>query len=180
MLKLALKFALPFAALFVLAVPAAATIDVKVTVSGLTDATGFTALSFSFGVTNQAAANALTYSGKKGSFSNLSIFKFVDSYSPQLAQACFQGTQFSTVELVGTDQATETAVIDIVMTRCFVSADQYSGSNEIPAESVSFSGTRITINGVPINTSTSAGILRANQMIAKLLKKADHPKATVK
>ena len=177
-MKLALKFVMPLVTLFAIVAPAHAEIIYKMTVNGLTDAVGFRPLSFAWGVSNAAAANPLKYSGQRGTISGLTIEKFFDNYSPSLESACFQGTQYSSLELIGVD-FTGTPIIDIVMTKVMVSSDSLSASNELPDEAVAFSAAKITINGVTINPASLADMQKANQMIAAIMRKANS-KTTVK
>lgn len=172
-MKLALKLALPLVALFVSAV-ASASNDYSLTINGNGSPVTFPIFSFSVGVSNNTTISSTGLKLGKGTVSPFSIFKQIDGNTGSLEAACFAGTQFNSVELVGTDHLTNALTLDIVLSHVIISSDQLAGSvgGDNGEESVSFNAMKMTINGVQVNVTTIAGIQKANKMIAEILHNA--------
>jgi hypothetical protein len=119
---------------------AATTVTVKV--SGLNCSTtagagAFQALSEAWGVSNPADSKS------PPNASDLSILKVFDGCSPALFGAVTAGSKFATVTLVETNAGAP--LLTVTLSGATVTVWQVSGSSETPAESVSFSFSKMCV-----------------------------------
>jgi type VI secretion system secreted protein Hcp len=112
-------------------------------------------LSFSFGASNSSVIGAGSSGGEvtagRANVSDISIMKVLDKTSPLLFDHCVGGKFISQVELdyykpVGGQQ---TCYFKIVMNNALITSVQESGSNENPAESVSFAFAKVKVSYNP-------------------------------
>jgi type VI secretion system secreted protein Hcp len=77
--------------------------------------------------------------------------KVFDSCSPDLFQATVSATNLATATLTMKRKDNGNTVLTVQLIGVFVSSDQFSGSSELPTESVSFSANKVVI------TDTASG-----------------------
>ncbi len=106
-------------------------------------------LSFSWGASQHITlASGGGKSGGKASASDLSIMKKVDKASPKLYLACCQGKAYPTATITCDKAMGESGQQDfykVILTNAFVSSIQWSGSSDVPMESVSFTAEKVQI-----------------------------------
>ncbi|HTZ74020.1 MAG TPA: type VI secretion system tube protein Hcp [Candidatus Aquilonibacter sp.] len=107
-------------------------------------------LSFSFGASQHITlASGGGKSGGKATATDLSIMKKVDKASPKLFSACCMGTGFPTATITCDKAMGSSGQQDfykLILTNAFVSSIQWSGSSDVPMESVSFTAEKVEID----------------------------------
>jgi type VI secretion system Hcp family effector len=141
------------------ATPAFAAVNAYLSLSGINGpSTSFPGaidiLSFSVGVAGPTTATRL-----KPSCSNLSVFKFLDQTTPQLAQAVVLGQTFTSavVTYVKPVAGTQQTYFTITLPNATLTSDQLSGSNENPSESVSLKASTMTLTFFPQKADGTLG-----------------------
>ena len=120
-------------------------------------------LSYSWGISQSGATSVSSHgslTAARADFADFSIMKALDKASPKIAQACADGTHFTTVEVkLHRAGGTKELFMEYKLTDVIVSSYQPSGSGggEVPMESISFSYGKAQWNYIPTKVAGGKG-----------------------